>query len=58
MNEMIARDGYWLTQKKIEDNLRVFIKRAKGETATAEYWEEWDNEHKLEWEENHQPNKE
>jgi len=52
MVEKKARAGYWLTQKNIADESRVFVKQVITFNE-EDGWEEWDDRSKIIWEEEH-----
>lgn len=54
MTELIAKEGYYLTQKEIdnEDN-RLFVRAVKGANATQEFWREASQSEKDKWDEAH-----
>lgn len=53
MNELIAREGFWLTQIECQDEERVFLKMVTGVHATYDYWQEWSDEQVEQWQEEH-----
>lgn len=55
--ELIAKDGYWLTQANLENEAeRNFWSRlSPAYTLTAEDFTEWSEEQKAEWEKEHKP---
>lgn len=54
--ELIAREGYWLTQANLNENeQRGFWKRMFLAVSLSENdFTEWDNEQKSQWEAEHQ----
>jgi len=54
MNELIAQEGYWLTQRQLaNEDERLFVKAVKGINATLVYWQEVSDEWKEQWEAEH-----
>ena len=54
MKERIAQDGYWLTQKTIEDETtRTFARKVAGFGDLDTLFAEWTDEQRAEWEEEH-----
>lgn len=54
MNELKAKEGYYLTQVNIKNESdRLFVKAVKGANANTDYWREADENEKALWEQSH-----
>ena len=59
MKEIIANEGFWLTQITIEnEENRIFVRKVAGFGNLNEIYTQWTDEQKSAWEEQHKEEEE
>ena len=54
MNEIIANEGFWLTQSTVEnEENRIFVKKVAGFGNLNQIYAQWTDEQKQQWEAEH-----